>query len=190
MLEQLKQGTAALHQEVEQENLARFIMDSSISQDQYDMLLRQNFMVYKGVEDFINARYDMLPESLKTYAGYEKTNRLAKDISSISSIPLPKALSVIGPRNLPTLIGKLYVVEGSMLGGMMMAKKLKSCSKIDHITEHHFFNEDTSAGATRWKNFKNAVSELSFEEDEIAQAVTSAQETFLLYKKAYLVKAV
>lgn len=186
ILERLKEETAQLHQEVEQDNLARFIMDCTINQQQYDTLLRQNFMIYKGVEDFINSRYDKLPEVLKVFAGFEKTNRLAKDIMSISSLPLPMALKVVGPRSIGSIIGKLYVVEGSMVGGMMMAKKLKDCSQISHIEKHHFYSDDTSENASRWRDFKEAVGNLSFKEQDIFDAVISARDTFTLFQEAYL----
>lgn len=186
ILEALKKETAQLHEEVEQENLARFIMDGSINQEQYDTLLRQNFMVYKGVEDFVNSRYEKLPDVLKSFAGFKKTNRLAQDIMAISNVPLPTALKAVGPRDTCSIIGKLYVIEGSMVGGMMMAKRLKDCHHLDHIEQHHFYNDDASANASRWRNFKEAVGELSFSEKEIDKAVISAKKTFALFKTAYL----
>lgn len=186
ILEVLKKETAQLHQEVEQDNLAQYIMDGSISIEQYDTLLRQNFMIYKGVEDFINSRYEKLPEEFKIFAGFDKTNRLAKDIMAISRLPLPTALRVIGPRNLASIIGNLYVVEGSMVGGMMMAKKIEDCPHLAHIDIHHFYSKKTAGSISRWKGFKEAVSNLSFTELEAKTIVSSAKDTFKLFQKAYL----
>lgn len=185
ILEQLKKGTASLHQEVEQDNLATLIMDASINQKQYEVFLRQNFVVYKAVEDFINARYDNLPESLNSFAGYKKTNALAKDITGFSNLPLPQPLRIPGTRDVATLVGKLYVIEGSMVGGMMMSKRLQSCEHLSHIKEHHFFNGDVQTSLARWKNFKEVITLMDFKLEEIDIAVKSARDTFYLFKEAY-----
>lgn len=190
ILDQLKKETAAIHEAVEQENLAKYIMDGSIDQVMYERLLRQSFMVYKSVEDFINARYNILPDALKPFSGFKKTNALAQDISGFSSLPLPKPVRIAGSRDIATVIGKLYVIEGSMIGGMMISKKLAQCAKLDHIKEHHFFNNNTASNVARWKDFKAAVQELNFTEEEIDLAIDSALHTFRLFKKAYRKKMI
>lgn len=185
ILEHLKEKTKAIHDEVEEDNLTGFIMDGSINQAQYEELLRQNFSVYKAVEDFINARYDNLPDELKPFAGYQKTNALAKDIAGFSNFPLPQPTAITGPRDLGTLVGALYVIEGSMMGGMMMSKKLQSCEKLEHIEAHYFYNTDTKVAATRWKSFKEAVLSCKFTSEDIDKAGVSAIHIFEHFKKAY-----
>lgn len=185
ILERLKKETAAIHEDVEKDNAAKYIMDGSIDQLAYERLLRQSFMVYKSVEDFVNARYNILTDGLKPFSGFKKTNALAKDISSFSSLPLPKPVRIAGSRELSTLVGKLYVIEGSMIGGMMISKKLTQCEKLNHIKEHHFFNRNTTANVARWKDFKAAVEEINFSEEDIESAVASAKDTFNVFKEAY-----
>ncbi len=185
ILEYLKEHTKAIHDEVEEDNLTGFIMDGTINQQQYETLLRQNFTVYKAVEDFINARYNNLPDVLKPFAGYNKTNALASDISGFSNLPLPQPEIIAGPRDLGTLVGALYVIEGSMMGGMMMSKKLQSCEKLSHIDTHHFYNPETKVAAARWKSFKEAVQSCNFTEQDIKKATTSAIIIFEHFKKAY-----
>jgi heme oxygenase len=189
ILEKLKTETAQLHEEVEKDNLTCFIMDGTMDQPKYEILLRQNFMVYKAVEDFVNARYDKLPESLKPFAGYEKTNALANDISRFSSLPLPKPLIIVGSRDVATIIGKLYVIEGSMMGGMMLNKKIQACNNLSHITEHSFYNNHTQTNLSRWKSFKEAVATVNFNIDDVDKAISSAKATFNLFKEAYAIKS-
>jgi|GEM_PF-502355 len=190
ILEALKNGTNSIHDKLEKNNLTSLIMDGSINQEEYDTLLRQNFRVYKPVEDFVNGRYEQLPVTLMPFSGYHKTNALAKDITSFSSLPLPETVSITGARDKATLVGKLYVIEGSVLGGMMMSKKLQSCSKLSHISEHHFFHGDIDASLSRWTNFKEAINVIDFSPEEIITAVKSAKSTFKLFKKAYKRQAV
>lgn len=185
ILDQLKKETASIHEEVEQENLAKYIMDGSIDQGTYERLLRQSFMVYKSVEDFINARYNILPDALKPFSGFKKTNTLAQDIAGFSSLPLPKPIHIVDTRDIATLVGKLYVIEGSMIGGVMISKKLPQCSKLDHIKEHYFFNNNTASSVARWKDFKAAVQNIDFSDQDIERAVASAKDTFQIFKKAY-----
>lgn len=185
ILEKLKSGTSSIHNELEHNNLGVFIMDGSITLMQYETFLRQNFMVYKAVEDFINARYDKLPVALKPFAGYDKTNALAKDISGFSNALLPQPSGMTGAREESTLVGMLYVIEGSMVGGMMMSKKLERCNELSNITEHHFFSKNVTDSLSRWKRFKDAMNTTSFTKAEIQKAVQSARDTFDLFKEVY-----
>ncbi|TVZ53328.1 biliverdin-producing heme oxygenase [Dokdonia sp. Hel_I_53] len=185
ILEKLKADTFEIHKEVEKDNLAKFIMDESITQTQYEILLRQNFKVYKAVEDFVNSHYDILPQELKAFTGYEKTNRLAKDINSFSNLPLPQPYKIASNRDLATVIGLLYVIEGSMLGGMMMSKKIQSCAHLSHIDTHHFYHSNVKESAARWKNFKAVLTSITFSDQESENAVASAMKTFSLFQESY-----
>lgn len=185
ILKRLKAETESLHQEVEDGNLAKYIMDGSITQVIYERLLRQNFEVYKAVEDCINNRYDVLPKELKPFAGYTKTNALAVDIRGFSNLPLPQPDRLITPRKILALVGKMYVIEGSMVGGTMIAKKLQHCEGLSHIEKHHFYNADSKNNMIRWKKFKDAVASLELTDDDMDTAVESAKDTFMLFKKAF-----
>ncbi|RMB56293.1 hypothetical protein EAX61_15185 [Dokdonia sinensis] len=185
ILKRLKTETDKLHREVEEGNLAKYIMDGSITQPVYERLLRQNFEVYKAVEDCINNRYDVLPEELKPFAGYTKTNALAADIRGFSNLPLPQPDRLITPRKVLSLVGKMYVIEGSMVGVTMIAKKIQSCGALSHIEKHHFYNADSENSMLRWKKFKDAVASLKLSDDDMDTAVQSAKDTFMLFKKAF-----
>ena len=186
----LKEQTQEAHIEAERDNLAKYIIDGSIDQITYERLLRQNFRIYKAVEDFINSRYDNLPNVLKPFAGYHKTNNLANDISGFSNLPLPQPTPLAGSRSLATIVGMMYVIEGSMVGGMMISNKLKSCAQLSHIDKHHFFNNDVKSSTKRWKEFKVAVNTLTFDQDAIQEAVKSAINTFELFQKAYKMETI
>ena len=188
ILKRLKTETNVLHREVEDSNLAKYIMDGSITQPIYERLLRQNFEVYKAVEDCLNAHYDVLPEELKPFAGYTKTNALAVDIRGFSSLPLPQPDRLVSPRNAAALLGKMYVIEGSMVGGVMIAKKVQQCENLDHIEKHHFYCLDSKNNMIRWNKFKDAVQSLDLTDEDIDTAVESAQETFSLFKSAFAIR--
>jgi len=185
MLDHLQENTRDLHDEIESDNLGKKILDHSIDQHHYEIFLRQNFEVYKSVEDFINARYNILPDSLKPFSGYTKTNLLASDIQGFSSLPLPSSFSIAGERTVAACVGRMYVLEGSMLGGLMMSKHLELCEKINHIEVHHFYSGDGKEKSKRWKSFQEAVKAITFNKEDREVAARNAIHTFELFKKAF-----
>ena len=55
MMNKLREATASLHEQIEKENLARHILDHSISLEDYKLLLLQNYIAYAVTEKAIAA---------------------------------------------------------------------------------------------------------------------------------------
>ena len=62
MLQTLREQTATLHKEIEKDNTAGLIMDHSITLEEYKLLLLQNYLAYKIVEDEMMYRVDVIFE--------------------------------------------------------------------------------------------------------------------------------
>lgn len=177
MIKRLKEETRKLHEEVEQENLARFIMDHSMDPEQYKLLLLQNYVAYRATETEIK---NFLP-------GFSGTKhlQLKKDLEDLNITEKITAQNTYFEcRNTAEALGAAYVVEGSALGGMVIAKNLKQCEKLQGIQQQHFFNGDRE-NLKDWNSFRKELESRSFSAEEEDQAVQKAKETFIFFREIF-----
>ncbi len=175
MTERLKEETRQLHEQVEAENPARFIVDHSIDMKTYRLLLLQNYLAYKKTELAIS-------QVLPAYKG-EKHRQLEMDLEylQIQKVDVPIDFMC---KTEAEAYGAAYVVEGSALGGMVLSRHLGQCPELSGIEKHHFFNGDR-INIKEWNRFKKALSEKEFSEAEKEEAVKKAKETFRFFGEIF-----
>ncbi len=177
MIERLREETRLLHEEIEKENLASRIMDHSIDVETYKLLLLQNYLAYRSTE---NAIFEYLPEMQPG-----KYLQLEKDLFALkvpfSDISFSTDFEC---NNRAEAFGAAYVVEGSALGGMLIARNLKNCPGLKEVERFHFFS-GSKAGLESWKRFKNELEAQNFSEAEVQLSIQKARDTFLFFKKVF-----
>lgn len=83
-------------------------------------------------------------------------------------------------------LGLLYVTEGSMLGGRMIAKALRNNQQIAPRTSFHFLGGYGSDTSTYWKSFLETLEYNTHQPDNI---ITAAKMGFDLFAKSiYLIR--
>jgi len=79
-------------------------------------------------------------------------------------------------------IGALYVIEGSMLGTLLLSRNIIECDNLKNITSHSFFNlNNHKEKVNNWKSFSDIVNNKVFSESERKDASLVAEETFRLF---------
>jgi heme oxygenase (biliverdin-IX-beta and delta-forming) len=178
ILTKLKEATEDLHREIEKDNLATLIVSNEISLEEYKLLLLQNYIAYAITE----------PSIAKHLEHYEihKTPRLLSDLDQLGVISkLPAgAKENFHIVNRAQALGAAYVVEGSALGGMVIAKQIKNCRSLDEIEDHHFFNGDRENVKT-WNAFSKFIKNQEFTPLEEIHAIDKAKETFLFFNEIF-----
>ncbi|MBP2830702.1 biliverdin-producing heme oxygenase [Aquimarina sp. U1-2] len=179
ILKHLKQSTAEHHRIAEQGNLAKYIIDHSITEDQYIELLKKNYSTYLLVENYLFVHKNLLPTDLQSMINFEKSGALQKDLLalSVASNSVTKTTFEM-PVTLGALLGSAYVIEGSMLGGLLISKHLSSCKNLNTITTHHFFGGQPKSHTARWKKFCNIVEGITLPSKEIDASVHAAAQVF------------
>ncbi|WP_373056188.1 biliverdin-producing heme oxygenase [Zunongwangia sp. H14] len=178
MLNELRMATAALHEQLEKENSANRILDHSISLEQYKELLYQNYVAYYITEKEIAGQ-------LHDYQDF-KYKSLEKDLTALD-IPLVVPDAVAGNficNSKIEALGAAYVVEGSAMGGRLIAKNIPECPQLHHIKNHHFFSGKRDS-VKSWRSFTKKIQKKAFSEGEIQIAQKKAQETFLAFSAAF-----
>ena len=178
MLTKLKQATEDLHREIEKDNLATLIISNKISVEEYKLLLLQNYISYAVTESSI-AKY---------LANYEihKTPRLLRDLEYLGvkysiTLRVRETLRIV---NQAEDLGAAYVVEGSAVDGMVIAKEIKNCQALDVIKDHHFFNGNRK-NVKSWNTFSKFLKEQEFTSLEEIHAIDKAKETFLFFGEVF-----
>lgn len=177
MTAKLKAETQVLHDRIEEKNLARQIMDGSIELETYKLLLLQNYIAYRQTESEIQ-------RFLPGYTG-SKHLQLRQDLENLgmtAAIPFKKEnFQCNSPAE---AFGAAYVVEGSAMGGMVLAKKLKTCAALEDLPAQNFFSGDKE-NLKDWRNFKEELEQYCFSEAEEAEAIEKAKETFRFFEKIF-----
>lgn len=183
----LKSNTAAIHEAVEADNLAKHIIDHSITIAQYKELLYANYKAYATIDTILVANKHSYRDDIKTFVDQSKTVALRKDLVQLrfTNFEINSILSVENRESEAYGIGLLYVVEGSMLGGLLMAKNLPECKHLQSITEHHFFGKNASEVMPRWKDFCATINALPYSEKEKEIALSGARDAFSIFDSAF-----
>jgi len=174
MLNKLRDATNTLHTEIEEGNLAGDIMSHTISLENYKLLLLQNFIAYNVVDREI-AKF--IPEFSSN-----KANRLQEDLSNlkVDTSIYKEFEDQFSIDSIAEAWGAWYVVEGSVLGGMMISKELIHCELLSNIEKHYFFNGDRSS-VEGWRSFGKGLKQVAFTEAEELAAINKAKETFKFF---------
>jgi len=152
------------------------------SNEQYIRLLQvfYGFMqpVYGHIEQFIDS--GILPD----YHLRRKPNSIQKDIRFLTQNPPSiKYCSQIPEINsVASALGALYVLEGSVMGGNIICKKIQENLGLEDENSFNFFKGYGSDNLNMWKLFLNFLDEYSMNDVEKNQLLTSASAIFLWFK--------
>lgn len=177
MIQRLKEETRELHEQVEEENLAKYIMDHSMDLPTYKLLLVQNYIAYTATEKAIK-------RIIPGYSG-SKHEQLRKDLVQLGvSLEIPAKNDSFVCHSIAEALGAAYVVEGSALGGMVLARNISKCPGLSSVEQHHFFNGE-KANVQEWNAFKDRLKQHNFSPVEEEQAIEKAQDTFRFFKAVF-----
>lgn len=181
VLEKLRQETAALHERLEDDNPAQAILNHTMDMDGYKSLLLQNYLAYRYMEGQIKMHLPQL--------SMDKTQRLEADLLDLGVSPdgyLSNDTPEFEIQSEAQAFGAAYVVEGSAMGGMVIAKHLRKCEALQDLKQQHFFNGDKSS-LTSWKHFKEELEARTFDPQQEEELLAAAKEAFLVFEKFFQV---
>lgn len=171
--ETLKNATSGLHQEIETVNP---IMKAGFTLAFYCLYLRMLGSYYSDVEK------DMMEFAGSNGSPVEIKSRLKSPLIQMDLGALPCADSSpfeskiyrhrIG--SLGDLIGTLYVLEGSTLGGQIIYRSLRSRLPLTE-DQLHFFRGYGDRTGEMWRSLRDSVDALEFDHED---AVRSARNVF------------
>ncbi|MFT3750550.1 MAG: biliverdin-producing heme oxygenase [Agriterribacter sp.] len=169
----LKEKTKQAHLSLEKK-MVGYIKKVASGKD-YEKLLRLFYGYYAPLEPLLNKYINN--NIVPAYSQRRKSDTILKDINTIS----PGAINFRKCGNLPPVndviqaLGVLYVIEGSTMGGTIIAKMLNKQADIQPGSLS-FFNGYGEQNLPMWQSFIAALNDKAAHAEE--KIVESANDTF------------
>ncbi|EJL75008.1 biliverdin-producing heme oxygenase [Chryseobacterium populi] len=177
--EYLKQNTAEFHDAAEKLFNAEKIFNKTFTLEDYKKIISTNYLMLLHSEDKI---FNRLSGKFAEKLQLDQRKKLAlieKDRESLS-IENQTASHPLEINNEHEALGMMYVIEGSTLGGNVIAKQLSKTEGFDEVTFNFFgcYQENTGL---MWKNFKEVL-DAAVTEENYSEVLSGAKKlyTFLL----------
>lgn len=178
--EKIKQATAQLHDQLEQNMFVGQIMDGSLTFEQYQTILHLNYTIHAAVEEFLfNGLSSEVQEKLDIKSRV-KLPALLKDLEEINatvSSPVTDVPDYIDLSSDASILGAMYVLEGATLGGNVIVKRLKVNEHLQpHNLNYHYYQVYGDQLGVKWKQFLEVLNAIP--ETEHQAAIDSAVKLF------------
>ena len=171
----LKEKTKSLHDDLEEQFQSSKIFDKTYTLENYRKLIHFNYLFLLNFEDGVfNAFSPEIAEKLNL----EKRRKLSLIEKDLSSLDIEKSELQNHPdiKNEAEAFGFLYVMEGSTLGGNVIAKQLSKNPEFQNISFNYFNCYGDETGFL-WKNFKETLDESS-SENQYEDVLNGANKAF------------
>ncbi len=185
---QLKQATHTHHVLLNRHFLLAGLTQADYPLENYPRLLTAYFYIYQGLEQQINNFLDRQTGEFD-YAARNKLPWLISDLDYLGVPVPPPRSSLFASLNFPAitntdqLIGVLYTIEGSTLGGQVISRSLMKNFGLTFAQGARFFNGYGEQTLFMWQNFLNYVATASENKSQYTQAKQAAVQTFQLFKQ-------
>ena len=175
----LKEQTQDLHSTIENDSVMSRLMQENLTPDEYGRLLLKLLSVHEFMENQLK-QIPELHEAVPDFSRRQKSESLKKDLKALGMI-VPKDFSLktsFRLQNVSEAMGAMYVLEGSSLGGQVIAKKLKQHRFISQHTLNFFSHYGAETGLL-WRQFLTALEKAEIEgRIDSVQAVHGARSSF------------
>lgn len=161
--EYLKQNTAEYHDAAEKLFNSERIFNKTFTLEDYKKIIHANYtMLLHAEEQIFKSLSDQFGESLQLNQR-KKLPLIEKDVErlNLEHQAVSHALEI---KNEHEALGMMYVIEGSTLGGNVIAKQLSKTEGFDAVTFNFFGCYQDNTGSM-WKNFKEVLDTEVKEED-------------------------
>ena len=172
----LKEKTATYHTEIESKLESNKLFDGTFSDENYYKMLQVNHLFLKVYEqNIVHYLSDKDIENLAS-TNFQKLPLIEKDLIELNLAQLNTNTSVT-INNRAEAFGALYVIEGSMLGGNVIAKTLKKYPNLEHKNFNYFGHYGENLGVS-WKAFVHYINEEFVTEDQQNQVLNGAKKAY------------
>ena len=172
----MRNGTQDLHSQIEEFPIYSALMKDQVTLGDYAQALEALSGFYANME--LQLIFGLLHHFPK-YNYVSRLNLLNHDLLALGIAKDIKPIQNIA--NLPNkagILGLLYVVEGSTLGGQIITRHLKERLGSQISDALRFYTLDGKMQADHWAKVKQLFRENLKESDEIVQSVIAARQAF------------
>lgn len=172
----LKENTAKYHDEIEEKLASKKLFDGSFTDQDYYKMLQVNHQFLKAYENQLKSFLTAEDLSKLSLTNFDKTDLIEKDLVELNLEKL-SLTSETKIQNRAEALGALYVIEGSMLGGNVIAKTLKKYDDLALKSFNYFGHYGENLG-TSWKAFIQYINVEFTTEDEQKSVLDGALKAY------------
>lgn len=181
----LRQATQSLHHQTESVARGQEIREHCLSLEQYRDLITKNYFLHHILEPIIQdglIRYDLSAFNAFFHPRLEALHADAAllHLSNPSYHLRPPELE-----SAPQILGGLYVLLGSKLGGRLIYKSLQATPSLQDLSDFHFFASSGDAPAREWPQFCKLLDQYLQSEAELEDAGRGAKTVFRFFRDIY-----
>jgi len=175
----IKDYTRNVHHDLEKILIARIKGITTV--DAYISLLAVMYGFYQPMEVAVDQYIS--EENIPHYALRRKAGALLDDIRFFIPGYQPPTLATELPviNNYPAALGSMYVMEGSTLGGKIIAGMVQKQLQLQHGAGTSFFNSYGNEADKMWQSFRDKLDE-PFSDSDKTTILTAAENTFKTFK--------
>lgn len=180
--QQLRSATHGVHVRLNRHPLLSQLTRPALDLSTYTLILERYWYFYNAAEAAIR---ECISEGMSTfeYGARYKTDWLAKDLSSLGFKPVANGCYRNGPdfrrpRNEAELVGMLYPLEGSVLGGQVICDRLRTTLGLDATNGGRFFSGYGKQTGRYWAEFLDYADRSIQTPDELDLACRFSKQLF------------
>ena len=178
-IKKLRVQTATYHTELEEAGLSSKLMDTELTIETYKKIL---IAFYGFIIPAEKHYYTNLQHTFPRLANYKRGGLLEQDLLflGLSKNDINNLPQFMGSPFIKTsdIIGCLYVLEGSKLGGQMISKHVKHKLKFIDEEGSKFFSAHGAETGYYWKEFIDILSRFAVDTIQEEAIIDGAQQTF------------
>ncbi len=169
----LRQASKQAHHSLDHHPLLAPLLKPELGAEQYGNVLAALYGVHAAAESLIHTYLDQHPDL--SYRPHRRLPLLEADLAALNRDPYTIPFEFPPPQNIAALIGILYTVEGSNMGGQVIARTIRQMGSCDLPMQ--FFDGSGDLALQRWQAFL-VFSDTFCPPDHYEQAAATALDLF------------
>ncbi len=190
VMDALRESTKELHADTEGHQFQKQLGSGTVRKDLYVKYLGQLYLMHKHLADLLPHAAANDARIAAVLAPYHSDLSAVVgdlgyfDASTDSVVPLTATAALLDTmdelaKHSPvSLLGQLYVLEGSTNGAKFMAKTLRKGLNLPEERGAKYFDRYGDLQRERWTNFKATMNAQGFSQSEIDALVVEAKRMF------------
>jgi heme oxygenase (biliverdin-IX-beta and delta-forming) len=183
LMSRFKAETQHLHQQLSQQRSATDMLSNTITREEYVGFLARFCGIYQPLETLIMAAPEWQHVDFDARARC-KAHHLYSDLVTLGYTPedfrtLPLCTDLPTIQHFAHVIGCMYVLEGSTLGGQLITRHMRSRFGFDETHGCRFFSSYGAQLGPMWKAFGAFVETQAHDQAFCDAAVAAASDTFI-----------
>lgn len=180
-LKRLRNHTQLVHTSLEQHPISTALFRPNVNQTDYTCYLQ---IMHEVVFRFEEQVFPLLKPLLPDIDQRCKTDWLEEDLRQLGAWPAKTRTATLSealpyPHNLGYLMGRMYVLEGSTLGGAVIYRQLQPVLNITPEKGGRYFYGYGPETGGRWKTFTDRLSTMAVVENESENILKGALAQFV-----------